>query len=662
MATIGEALQVALEHHRSGRLREAETLYLQILNTRPDHPESLHLLGVIAHQMGQHAVAVEYINKAIAIDPTLAEGHNNIGEAYRALGEPDRAIAHYRQALALRPGYPQPHNNLGIALSAQGRYEEAIVHYRQALTLDPAFPEACNNLGAACQEIGRLEDAVAHYRRAIALKPAYAEAHRNLGNALREQGKTQAAAAAYRQAQAVQPNDGVKIKLATLLPVIMGEQKEVEASRATFEKNLAVLENERLVVADPVREVGQTNFYLSHQGYDDRDVLVRVARLYERACPALLHTAPHCTSRSLRKKTDKIRIGFISRFFRNHSVAKAGRGVLAGLSRDKFIVTALFVPPVSDDETAAFVRQHADHVVVLPGVLDAARERIAAEKLDILFYQDLGMDPFTYFLAFARLAPVQCVFFGHAETSGIRNVDYFISSESMEPAKAQAHYSERLIKLKTPCSYYYKPETPAAFKPRRAFGLDDAEHIYLCPQMLFKFHPAFDDILAGILEADPLGRLVLKGGSEPHWTELLMDRFKRTMGPLVDRVTVLPPQPGGDFINLIAVSDVMLDTIHFGGYTTSLEAFAVGTPVVTWPGRFQRGRHTLALYKDMGIRACVAKNPADYIKIAVRLGTDKAYRNKIKTQILAKHRCLYEHPGVVREYERAFLKMVNEAR
>jgi predicted O-linked N-acetylglucosamine transferase (SPINDLY family) len=105
----------------------------------------------------------------------------------------------------------------------------------------------------------------------------------------------------------------------------------------------------------------------------------------------------------------------------------------------------------------------------------------------------------------------------------------------------------------------------------------------------------------------------------------------------------------------------MLDTIHFGGFNTSLDAFSVGTPVVTLPGEFQRSRHTLAFYRQMGFRDCVAVSPSDYVKIAVRLGTDAPHREEIKARILAARHRLFEDQHVIREYERVFLEMMEQA-
>jgi predicted O-linked N-acetylglucosamine transferase (SPINDLY family) len=205
MATIAEALQIALQHHQAGQLQDAEALYRQILQVQPQHPDALHLLGVAVHQMGKHDIGAGYIRQAIALKPGDAKFYNNLGEACRAQGKLADAVGHYRQALALRPGYVEAHINLGNTLKAQGKLAEAAAHYRQALALKPDLAEAHNNLGLALQEEGRLAEAIAHYRQALALKPDLAEAHNNLGLALQEEGRLAEAIAHYRQALALNP-------------------------------------------------------------------------------------------------------------------------------------------------------------------------------------------------------------------------------------------------------------------------------------------------------------------------------------------------------------------------------------------------------------------------------------------------------------------------
>ena len=797
MAMISEALNIALQHHQAGRLREAEALYRQILQAQPEHPDALHLLGVIAQQVGQYDVAIRYINRAIAVNAQAAEFHNNIGEAYRAMGKLEEAVTHYRQAvalkptytgaysnlgnalreqgklkeavtqyrqalalqptyaeahnnlgaalfeqgkleeavaqyrqalaleptyaeahnnlgaalheqgkleeavltcrqalalkpsfaeahnrlgaalheqgklveaeacfrqaLALKPGYAEAHNNLGVALREQGKLEEALAHYRQALALKPMNAEAHSNLGSALKEQGKLEEALGHYRQALALKPALAEAHKNMGNALHEQGKLEEALVHYRQALTLKPNDGLKILIATALPVIAQSKAHLYAARNSLTQQVSGLLNQDLSLVNPLREAAGTNFYLGYQGLNDRDIQQSLSRLYAQACPSLIYTAAHCQPFRPVPADCKIKVGFISKFFRNHTIGMLMRGIIAQLSRKHFSVIA-FTFPNQQDQISELISRQADRMVVLPPTLEAARQQIAQEQLDILFYADIGMDPLTYFLAFSRLAPVQCVTWGHPVTTGIRTIDYFISSESLEPDHAEQHYSEQLIRLKHLPTYYYRPTISTPLKSRRDFGLEDGRRIYLCPQSLFKLHPDFDEVMARILRADQQGEVILIEGVAKHWNELLANRFQETIPDVVDRIRFLPRQTSPDFRRLLAVADVILDPLHWSGGSTTYEALLSGTPIITLPSEFMRGRVTYACYQQMGMMECVASSTDDYVKKAVRLGTDPKYREKVKGRILAANDVLYENAEVVRDFERFFKEAVDAAR
>lgn len=183
-----QALQLALDHHRQGRLAEAEALYRQVLAAEPGNGTAWHFLGVLAHQRGDHAVAVEHINRAIRLDKKEPAFHANLGLVLHALGRWDKAAQSCRRALALKPDYPEAHYNLGNSLRAQGKLQEAASAYRRALALRPDYPEACNNLGLALQEQRKPEEAAAAYRQALALRPDYAAAHYNCATALLLQG------------------------------------------------------------------------------------------------------------------------------------------------------------------------------------------------------------------------------------------------------------------------------------------------------------------------------------------------------------------------------------------------------------------------------------------------------------------------------------------
>ena len=234
-ATISEAFSIAIQHHQAGRLQAAEQIYRQILAVDPNHADALHLLGVIASQVGRHELAVEYIGRAVRLQGNAAFFHNNLGEAYRALHRIPEAVACYRRALELTPGAAEIHNNLGNALKDQGKPDEAVACYRRALELKPDFAEAHNNLGNTLKNQGKLDEAVASYRRALELKPGYAEAHNNLGNTLKNQGKIDEAVACYRRALELKPGYA---EAHNNLGVAFREQEKLDEAAACYRRAL----------------------------------------------------------------------------------------------------------------------------------------------------------------------------------------------------------------------------------------------------------------------------------------------------------------------------------------------------------------------------------------------------------------------------------------
>jgi predicted O-linked N-acetylglucosamine transferase (SPINDLY family) len=242
-------------------------------------------------------------------------------------------------------------------------------------------------------------------------------------------------------------------------------------------------------------------------------------------------------------------------------------------------------------------------------------------------------------------------------------MDYFISNDLFETAGAAQHYSERLFLLRDlgSLAYYYRPRPPEVMKRREDFGLPAGANLYFCPQTLFKVHPEFDAMLAGILRADPRGRVVLIRSKVSSWVELLAARFRKAMPDVAERIVFVPAQDLGGFLNLLALADVVLDTLHFNGMNSSLESFSVGTPIVTLPTALQRGRHTAGMYRKMDFTECVAADADDYVRIAVKLGTEKDYRRYAGSEILRRNEVLFEDVRVVREFERCFFETTQAA-
>jgi predicted O-linked N-acetylglucosamine transferase (SPINDLY family) len=175
-----QAFVLALQHHRAGRLAEAERGYREILRLEPQHADSLHLLGVLGMQTGNLAGALALVEQAVALRPDAAVCRNSLGQIFDRLGHADEAARCYRAAIELDPGYAEACNNLGYVLARQDRLAEAEPLYRKAIELDPTYAEPHTNLGNLLKDRGELDAAVAAYRRAIELRPDLSALHSNL--------------------------------------------------------------------------------------------------------------------------------------------------------------------------------------------------------------------------------------------------------------------------------------------------------------------------------------------------------------------------------------------------------------------------------------------------------------------------------------------------
>lgn len=660
MASINELFADAQSHHHAGHFAEAQRGYEAVLREAPRHADALNLLGTVLAQQGDAETGVGFIVRAIEAQPNVAAYYNNLGVLRQDLNQLELARQAFEQARAADPNNTDPVYNLAKLYKQLDQTEAAIFAYLRVLEIDPGRVDAMINLGNIFFDDGRLDEAIEAFRKAAesdAHPTILARARINLGNTYRRMGQDRYAIADYDEALRLDPHDGLRIKRALTLPVVMEDWPHIHATRAAFANRIEELRQENLSVTDPALETSTTTFFLAYHAEPDGDLQEQVAALHLQACPSLAMVAPHCEQPHRRE--GRIKLGLISAYFRLHSIGRLMRGIIDKLDREIFEVT-VFTQPGQRDELAKFINQRADNLVSLPTGFDEARAAVADAKQDILFYADLGMDVRTYFMAFARLAPIQCVTWGHPDTTGIPNIDYFISSDLIEAEGADDHYSETLYQLKTLPTCYSRPEPPTHIRDRESLGLPADKTIYLCPQSAIKFHPDMDQVVARILAEDGNAVFQFLEGTVADWTRQFRQRIDRRLGNDAGRIEILPRVSPDDFLNLLAAADVVVDTPHFSGGNTSYEAFAMGTPIAGHAGKFMRGRVTLGQYKMMEMEHLVANDVDGIAEIALRLGLDKAYRDEICAQLNERSDQLFDETEAVDEFE-AFFRSAYDA-
>ncbi len=397
-------------------------------------------------------------------------------------------------------------------------------------------------------------------------------------------------------------------------------------------------------------------YYLQFHGRDDRPLKEAYARVF-RNCQC---AAPPAFDGSV-SDGGKPRVGFVVTDGHEGVFLRYLRGVLERLDRESFD-PVIVCSAGGDLRIRTEIPSATIETFVIPSRFDKIVERIREGRFAVLYHWEVGSDVTNYFLPFFRLAPIQCTGAGLPDTSGIPQIDYFLSSDACEPERADRQYTERLVRSSSLLTWQRRMRLPEVLGTRADFGIGDDEHFYLCPHKIEKFHPDFDGLLGAILRRDPRGVLVIPKDSHGHAARKLHNRLRVAIPHVIERIRFVPHQSVDGYLRLIQTADVLLDPIHYGGGLTSLDGLSLNKPIVTLPGPFVRGRYTFGFYRTMGIADCVATTVDEYVERAVRLGTDRDWRSHVEDRIRDTSDVLFESADSIAEYDRIFRQLVDEAK
>ncbi|HWE39043.1 MAG TPA: tetratricopeptide repeat protein, partial [Isosphaeraceae bacterium] len=367
---IGE---IAARLQRLGALAQAEPLYRQALQERPDDADLWTGLGQVCNGLGCRVEAAACFWRAVRSRPDDPIPRNELGILLMQQGDLAEAVAHFERALELRPDLVAVGNNLGLALLSLGRVEDARLRFEQALGVRPDLAELHNNLGLALQRLGQVEEARGRFEHAVGLLPEWADAHNNLGVALADLGMPDGALACFERAARCDP--GHFGALTNLGNSCQDQGRPAEAV-AFFRRALALRPEDAKV---------HSNLLLALQyrpGTEPQEIL-HEARAYARrhAEPLAGAIAPQRV-RPLAGR--RLRIGYVSADFREHPVARFLEPILAAHDHQHFEIVCYSDVPRPDTATGR-LQGYADHWRSLVGLSDAeAAEKILADGIDLL--------------------------------------------------------------------------------------------------------------------------------------------------------------------------------------------------------------------------------------------------------------------------------------
>ena len=658
-ADLEAEIEKALYYHNCGQLKKAEGLYRQILADIPNHPDVLHLLGVVMHQGGNHQGAIQCIRQAIGYKSDNPYYYVNLGVVYYAQKRQDQAISCYQKALELKPDYADAYNNLATILREQGDISAAAALYRQGLHFQPDDAGAFNNLGRVYREMGRFIDEIDSYQQALRVDPDHVQTYLNLGNALQYQGELDKAIVCYRKALEKQPtyaeaynNCGTALMTqGKLYPSRSCFQKAIQFNphyadaynnlgntfhnQGQFEEAIFCFQKTLEIKPDHAKAHCNLLYSLHHMPSVAPQRLFEEAQKWWRAHGLQQDRSPHLKSTG--KPDRRLKIGYVSPDFREHSVSYFFRPLLEFHDPKNFEIYC-YSDAKRPDNVTAHIKARSNHWRNIAWSSDAVvADRIRKDGIDILV--DLaGHTSGNRMSVFAtKPAPVQISWLGYPGTTGVPVIDHRLTDDICDPrGESDPYHSESLIRLPNGFLCYAPPDTapdvsglPARKSDRIIFGSFNN---------LPKINEQVIALWARILLQVPRSYLTLKSKqlADEHTRQRVWDSFSE-QGIASELVILLSPVSStAGHLALYHQIDIGLDPFPYNGTTTTCEALWMGVPVITLGGNRHSARVGASILSRVGLPEMIAEDEEQYVRIGKEIAEDIVRLEQLRASMRAR--------------------------
>jgi protein O-GlcNAc transferase len=624
----------------------------------------------------------------------LIEINNQDDWAYQQIGNVylkgevfEDAILAYQKVLSIKPNHVESLFNLGIALNSLNRLDEAADCFKKLTAQGVYLKDSYYNLG---QIYGAKEGSIIgsfYHGLYLAFNNEYEEAERLLELVVgsefeteqlywilyeiyRRSGKNdESLKIITRGARKYENSSILRFKQKLAVPLLYENEAEIYFYRERFTQEMQELTSQKIVnnTPDEIKQLvdalgNHNNFFLSYQGYNDLSLQEKYGCFVHKIMNYGIKDSENILSIRNKNDSKRIKIGYASYCFFGHTVCKLFQGWIKYANVEEFEIFVYHFGETYDSYTRN-IESYCEHFYHLPFRFDDAYKQILKDQLDILIYPEIGMDNKTIKLAALKLAPVQCMAWGHPVTSGLPNIDYFLSSELMEPENATDHYSEKLIKLPHIGIAYEMPIIPSNPLTRDDFKIRPDSVVYLSCQSIFKYLPQYDFIFVDIAKRVPNAQFVFISPQSLALANKFQHRMRRAFAAynlsFDDYCIMVPQQDTIGYFSLNLVSNIFLDTLSWSGGNTTLEALACDLPIVTYPGEYMRGRHSYAMLRRIGIDETIATSFESYIDIAVQLGIDINFRKNLVRKIAKNKNLLFNDTICINHLEIFFKELVS---
>ena len=635
-----------------GKLAEGRKVMADTVAITPRHAGAHYTLGRLLAHLGEDAVAKTHLCQAVTLGPTVAEHHLELGNLAAKMNDLPGAVTSFKAGLRMAPQHAGLKANLGTALYLLGDRSEAIKFWREALEHAPKLSEARLGLANALSGRGDLAGAERELRTAAAADRKNAQIRYSLGVILRHRGDTAAAIIELEQARALAPDMvECKVELARCYQQICG-WNEIEQLMPTLQA-----EFDKAVAGQPCAI--SAFFALSLPFKPEERAAVSRNQSERAAQRAAAEWRGAAAFTFIAAPRERLRIGYLSSDLREHPMSHLIGYLFSAHDRAHVSVDVYSMGPDDGSVYRQRIAQDADRFFDIRDISNVeAAKLIHQNEVDILIDLNGPTRMARQEISAMRPAPITATWIGFPGATGASYYDYAIADAVVAPPEMEPLYAERICRL--PHTYFPNDRWPpdvGAPSSREAEGLPATGTVFCCFCVPYKIERDTFQRWMRILRDVPDSVLWLLSGAPAMQARLHAAAVAANIDPA--RVIFASRKPKPDHLVRIALADLMLDTITYGGHTTVSDSLLAGVPAISRLGDDFPSRVGASLLTTMGLQDLIVPDLDSYEQLAVRLGRDAVARDAVRSRLAAAqpNSILFNPRRFAHSLERAYAEM-----
>ena len=616
-----EKFSLAKELHQSGKITEAQEIYLDLIKENDDD-KLYFLLGTTYLQLKKFDEAIDYLNYSIKINPKFPNSYNSRGIVFSELKQFEKAIIDYDKVISLNPKFLEAHINKAISLKNINKFNEAKKCFEYCIQIDSLNPKVYHNLGNLLKEMKNLEEAKSAYEKAIKLKKDYAEPYDGRGDIYQELSKINNDSTIFE----LSIRDYEKaITLKKNFDYLLGKiihSKTITNNWENFEKDLnsikdGIKNNEKVILPLPALSL-----------IDNPKIHLNNSKIFSKK---IIPTA--INNQKIYQSDGKIKIAYFSADFNEHAVSNLIFEMLTQHNKQKFKIFCYSFGFDNKDAQHEEIEAKVDVYRDIRKISDYDSAMLARkDKIDIAIDLQGYTDKNRVSIFANRAAPIQINYLGYPGSMGADFIDYIVGDKNLIPEDKTQFYSEKIIYL----PHCYQPQNnklkiSQEIQSKKKLGLPEDSFVFCAINNTYKITPEIFNIWMKLLKKVEKSVLWLLEINESSKNNLIKEAVTR--GIKKERLVFAKRTSHDKYLAQFKYADLYLDTFIYNAGATASNALWMGLPVLTMAGNSYSARMANSLLNSLGLEELITHSKQDYEDLALKLSTDKERLNNIKVKL-----------------------------